>query len=141
MGEETVDLLAHFHGARNVVSVPAGAVLFAEGDPATNMYVLLEGEADICVGGDIVEKAFPPALLGEMALVDGSARSATVVSRASCKLISVDVAQFDLLVRESPEFARQVMTVMAGRLREMNERLREAIGELSVHGRRPREAR
>jgi CRP-like cAMP-binding protein len=76
-----------------------------------------------------------------MALVDGSARSATVVSRASCKLVSVDVTQFDLLVRESPEFARQVMAVMAGRLREMNERLREAIGELSVRGRRRREAR
>jgi CRP-like cAMP-binding protein len=86
-------------------------------------------------------KAFPPALLGEMALVDGSARSATVVSRASCKLVSVDVTQFDLLVRESPEFARQVMAAMAVRLREMNERLREAIGELSVRGRRPREAR
>ena len=133
-----MDLLAHFHGARNVVSVPAGAVLFAEGDPATNMFVLLEGQADICVGGDVVENALPPALLGEMALVDHSARSATVVSRGNCKLVSIDIKQFDLLVRESPEFARQVMTVMAGRLRAMNERLREAIGELSVRGRRPR---
>ena len=133
-----MDLLAHFHGARNVVSVPAGGVLFAEGDPATNMYILLEGQADICVGGDVVESALPPALLGEMALVDRSERSATVVSRANCKLVSIDIKQFDLLVRESPEFARQVMTVMAGRLRAMNERLREAIGELSVRGRRPR---
>jgi CRP/FNR family cyclic AMP-dependent transcriptional regulator len=133
-----VDLLAHFHGARNVVSVPAGAVLFAEGDPATNMYILLEGQADICVGGDVVESALPPALLGEMALVDRSARSATVVSRATCRLVSIDIKQFDLLVRESPEFARQVMSVMAERLRAMNERLREAIGELSVRGRRPR---
>lgn len=133
-----MDLLAHFQRARNVVSVPAGGVLFAEGDPATNMYILLEGQADICVGGDVVESALPPALLGEMALVDGSARSATVVSRANCRLVSIDTKQFDLLVRESPEFARQVMSVMAGRLRAMNERLREAIGELSVRGRRPR---
>ena len=133
-----MDLLAHFHGARNVVSVPAGGVLFAEGDPATNMYILLEGQADICVGGDVVESALPPALLGEMALVDRSTRSATVVSRGNCKLVSIDTKQFDLLVRESPEFARQVMSVMANRLRAMNERLREAIGELSVRGRRPR---
>lgn len=133
-----MDLLAHFQGARNVVSVPAGGVLFAEGDPATNMYILLEGQADICVGGDVVESALPPALLGEMALIDRSTRSATVVSRGNCKLVSIDIKQFDLLVRESPEFARQVMTIMAGRLRAMNERLREAIGELSVRGRRPR---
>jgi CRP/FNR family transcriptional regulator, cyclic AMP receptor protein len=133
-----VDLLTHFQGARNVVSVPAGGVLFAEGDPATNMYILLEGQADICVGGDVVESALPPALLGEMALIDRSTRSATVVSRGNCKLVSIDTKQFDLLVRESPEFARQVMSVMANRLRAMNERLREAIGELSVRGRRPR---
>ena len=133
-----MDLIAHFQGARNVVSVPAGGVLFAEGDPATNMYILLEGQADICVGGDVVESALPPALLGEMALIDRSTRSATVVSRGNCKLVSIDIKQFDLLVRESPEFARQVMTIMAGRLRAMNERLREAIGELSVRGRRPR---
>ena len=132
-----MDLLAHFRGARNAVSVPADVILFAEGDPGTHMYVLLEGEAEVSVRGDVVETATPPALLGEMALVDRSARSATVVTRSSCRLVAIDIAQFDLLVRESPEFARQVMTIMADRLRTMNSRLKEAIGELSVRGRRP----
>jgi len=134
-----MDLIAHFKSARNAVSVPAGAVLFAEGDPGTHMFILLEGQADVCVGGEVVETALPPALLGEMALVDRAVRSATVVSRTSCRLITIDVAQFDLLVRESPEFARQVMTVMADRLRSMNERLKDAIRELSVKGVRPKE--
>ena len=118
--------------------MPTGAVLFGEGDPGTHMYVLLEGTADICVGDDVVENAQPPALLGEMALVDSSPRSATVVLRTPCRLIAIDTRQFDLLVRESPEFARQVMTVMARRLRVMNQNLHQAIGELSVRGKRPR---
>jgi CRP-like cAMP-binding protein len=118
--------------------MPAGAVLFAEGDPGTHMYVLLEGEADICIGEEVVENAVPPALLGEMALVDSTSRSATVVLRTPCRLVSVDERQFDLLVRESPEFARQVMKVMARRLRVTNESLRQAIGELAVRGKRPK---
>jgi CRP-like cAMP-binding protein len=40
-------------------------------------------------------------------------------------VISVNRSQFDALVRESPEFARHVMTVMADRLRHMNEKLRD----------------
>jgi CRP-like cAMP-binding protein len=73
-----------------------------------------------------------------MALVSSAPRSATVVAATECKLVSVDVKQFDLLARESPEFARHVMTVMADRLRRTNERLRSALGELSVRGRRPK---
>ena len=133
-----MDVIAHFKRARNVVSVPAGLVLFREGEPGTEMYVLLEGLAEVSIGGEVVEVAKPGALLGEMALVSSSVRSATVVTRTGCRLISIDSSRFDVLVRESPEFARHVMTVMADRLRRMNERLKEAFGELSVRGRRPR---
>ena len=133
-----MDVVAHFKGARNVSSIPSGLVLFREGEPGKEMYVLMQGTAEISVGGDVVEVATPGALLGEMALVDSSARSATVITRSDCKFVAVDGKQFDLLVRESPEFARHVMTVMANRLRTMNERLKEAISEVGVHGRRPR---
>ena len=129
-----MDLIAHFSSARNAVTMPAGAVLFAEGDPGTHMYVLIEGQADICVGDEVVENAVPPALLGEMALIDAGVRSATVVLRAASRLVPIDSRQFDFLVRESPEFARQVMKVMAKRLRISNESLRQAIGEISAHG-------
>jgi len=122
-----MDLLAHFRKARNVVTMPRGAVLFAEGDVGTNMFVVLQGRAEIVVGGKVVESAGPGALLGEMALVSSAPRSATVVAGTECKLVSVDVRQFDLLVRESPEFARHVMAVIADRLRRTNERLKEAL--------------
>ena len=133
-----MDVLAHFRKARNTVTMPRGGILFAEGERGNHMYILMQGRAEISVGGQIVENAGPGALLGEMALVSSAPRSATVVAGTECKLVSVDVKQFDLLARESPEFARHVMTVMADRLRRTNERLREALSELAVHGRRPR---
>jgi CRP-like cAMP-binding protein len=126
-----MDVLAHFQNARNLISLQSGLVLFSEGEAGRTMYVLMEGTAAICVGGEVIEVAGPGSLLGEMALVNSSVRSATVITRSDCRVISIDRAQFDALVRESPHFARYVMSVMADRLRHMNERLkRSALGRL-----------
>jgi len=131
-----MDVLGHFQKARNLISLQAGLVLFNEGEAGRSMYVLMEGSAAICVGGEVIEVAAPGALLGEMALVNSSVRSATVITRTDCRVISIDREQFDALVRESPQFARHVMAVMADRLRHMNERLKE-----SALGRRPARAK
>jgi len=120
-----MDIVAHFQNARNLVNLQSGLVLFSEGEPGQTMYVLMQGSAAICVGGEVIEVASPGALLGEMALVNSSPRSATVITRSDCRVISINRSQFDALVRESPEFARHVMTVMADRLRHMNEKLRD----------------
>ena len=133
-----MDLVAHFRGARNLVAMQAGLALFSEGEPGKCMYVLMEGSAAVCVAGEVLEVARPGALLGEMALVDSSVRSATVITRSACRVIAIDKTQFDALVRESPEFARHVMMVMADRLRHMNERLKEVLLEPSVRGKQPR---
>jgi|RhiMethySRZTD1v2_1073278.scaffolds.fasta_scaffold56466_3 CRP/FNR family cyclic AMP-dependent transcriptional regulator len=134
-----MDVLEHFRKARNIKTMPRGAVLFTEGESGSNMYVLVQGRADISVGGEVLESAVPGSLLGEMALVSSAPRSATVVAATECKIVAVDTKTFDLLARESPEFARHVMTVMANRLRHTNERLREALREIGVRGgRKPR---
>jgi CRP/FNR family transcriptional regulator, cyclic AMP receptor protein len=132
-----MDVVGYFKGARTL-DVPAGVIVFQEGEPGKDMYVLLQGTCQVSIGGDAVELAKEGALLGEMALVDSAARSATVTTVSACRFVSVDARQFDLLVRESPQFARHVMKIMSERLRRMNERLREAVGEVGVHGRRPR---
>ena len=133
-----MDLIAHFRQARNLVSLQRGLVLFSEGESATNMYVLMEGSATVCVGGQVIEVAEPGALLGEMALVNLSVRSATVITRSDCRVLPIDATQFDLLVRESPEFARHVMAVMADRLRRMNQRFTQsALGAPSVRVKPP----
>jgi CRP-like cAMP-binding protein len=118
-----MNLIAHFKNARNAVRVPAGHTIFQQGQRGTVMYVLLDGVAEILVGGRPVELAQDGALLGEMALVDDEPRSATVVARTACKLVPIPQAQFDLLARETPEFARCVMMSMAERLRRMNQRV------------------
>ena len=92
--------------------------------------------ADVIVQGTQVELATPGTILGEMALIDRSPRSASVACRTNCRLVAIDQAQFDLLVQETPAFARHVMAVMAERLRRMNERLKHAVREGSLRGQR-----
>ena len=130
---QTINVIEHFQNARHIISIPAGQAIFHEGERGTVMYVLLEGMVDVSIGGLMVELAQPGSLLGEMALVDNAERSASAVARTDCRVVAIDAKQFDLLVRETPEFARHVMRVMAERLRRMNERLREAFKELTVH--------
>jgi CRP/FNR family transcriptional regulator, cyclic AMP receptor protein len=120
-------IIEHFRHARNVVSVPAGTHLFREGDPGDVMYVVLEGKAEVAVAGVQVELATAGAILGEMALIDDAPRSASVLCRTPCRLVPVDRPAFDLLVHETPAFARHVMSLLAERMRRMNERLAQAV--------------
>jgi CRP/FNR family cyclic AMP-dependent transcriptional regulator len=121
-----LNLLQHVRNSQ-IMPVPAGRELFREGDAADVMYVLVDGMADILVGGVQVELATPGTLFGEMALVDGSRRSATVICRTPCRLVTVDKTQFDQLTAELPAFGRQVMSLMAERLRRMNERVGQGL--------------
>lgn len=112
-----------FRNATDVVTVPAGHVICREGEPGDLMFVLQDGEADILVGGSLVETVGPGGLIGEMALIDASPRSATAIARTDCRLVPLDEQRFKVVVHNTPFFAIQVMRVMADRLRRMNERV------------------
>ena len=62
-------------------------IVFQEGEPGKDMYVLLQGSAQVSLGGDVIELAREGALLGEMALVDSAARSATVTTISACRFV------------------------------------------------------
>ena len=116
---ELIDLFRHETGFR---SISAGQTIFHAGDSGLVMFVLMEGQADVLVGNKVVESAGPGAILGEMALIDHSPRSATVIARTDCRLLPIDVKRFDTLIQKTPDFARHVMKVMVDRIRSMNKR-------------------
>jgi CRP-like cAMP-binding protein len=101
----------------------AGQSIFSQGDTGSTMYVVHEGEVDLLVNGQKVEKLGPGGVLGEMGLIDAAPRSASAVARTDCKLIPVNRQRFALLVQHTPDFALQLMRVMAGRLRVMDQML------------------
>ncbi|MGE0825737.1 MAG: cyclic nucleotide-binding domain-containing protein [Candidatus Binatia bacterium] len=120
MAETTLDLFRH---AKDFELFAQGQTIFQEGDPGEVMYVVIEGEVDILVGDQVLASLGPGGILGEMALIDKQARSATAVAKTDCKLTPVDERRFRFLIQQTPNFALSVMRVMAGRLRSMNMRI------------------
>lgn len=101
----------------------AGAWLFHEGTPGDVMYVLLEGEVEISVRGQVLWEAKPGDLLGEMALIDSKSRSASAQATTDCRVAAVDEQRFLDMVAKAPEFSLHVMSVLADRLRGMDKRV------------------
>ena len=106
-----------FRDDPRLLAVHAGAALFRQDEPADFMFVLVKGEARILIGQREVEKLEPGAVVGEMALIDRTPRSATVEAVTDCEFVCVDEKRFKFLVTETPGFALGVMRVLANRLR------------------------
>jgi CRP/FNR family transcriptional regulator, cyclic AMP receptor protein len=109
-----------FSNTEDFVSFSKGQMIFKEGDPGKVMYAIIEGEVDILVGGKIIDTVGAGGILGEMALIDTNPRSATAIPKTSCKVVPISRRHFTFLIQHTPNFALEVMQVMANRLRHMN---------------------
>ena len=101
----------------------AGRTVFAEGEHGETMYVVIEGEVELRVKGQTVERLGPGGMLGEMSLVDPAPRCATAIAGTEARLVPVDRRRFTSMIRTRPNFALEIMRVMAERLRRMDARL------------------
>lgn len=101
----------------------AGDTIFREGDEGHVMYVVIEGAVRISVTGRSLEKVGPGGVFGEMALIDAAPRSATAFAVTDCRLVAISRDRFTALIRQNPQFALEIMRVMATRLRSMDRRL------------------
>jgi len=115
-----------FRNAPEVIAVAAGNHVFRMGDTAKVMYLIIEGEVDLMLGDTVVETAAEGAFIGEMALIEDEPRSASARARSDCRVFPIDEARFQLLVKETPFFALQMMKTLARRLRNMDARLSAA---------------
>ncbi len=112
-----------FRDLPEVKSYSAGDYIFRKGEPGTVMYMVIEGDIDLVVGRVVVETARPGAFIGEMALIDDAARSASARAKTDARLFPIDEARFQSLVSQTPSFALDVMKALALRVRRGNEKL------------------
>jgi CRP-like cAMP-binding protein len=109
-----------FHSDANPLVVPAGGVVFRDGESGEAMYGVISGEIAIVKHGALIERIGPGGIIGEMAIIDQSPRSADAVAQEETTLAVIDRRRFEHLVTSHPTFALQVMAVMAERLRRVN---------------------
>ncbi len=116
-------LLALFGGEVASMRLEPGQVLFANGDPSNDMYVVLEGALTIRNGPVVYEDVGPGGIVGEMGLVEAHLpRCAMVYARTRAALVAIDEKRFLALVAANPDFALAVMRILSRRLRRMDER-------------------
>ena len=110
-----------FANETDVSEFAPGSDVFRAGDPADCLYVIRAGRVRIHADDRELETLEPGAIFGEMALVDGSPRSATATAVDAVTLVRLDERRFQSLVQRTPFFVQEVMRVMATRLRRNTE--------------------
>jgi hypothetical protein len=78
-----------------VERLPAGAVLVRQGEPGTDVYLVLDGVIRVEREGEWLAEYGPGAMLGERAHLEGGTRTSTLVAVTACRVASVDATQFD----------------------------------------------
>src|SRR5262245_26063372 len=115
------------------VSLPAGATLFRKGDAGNCMYALLEGRLQIYLedagGHSVVLRVLENGdFFGEMALLDGDARSANAITLTACTLFQLERGPFHDLLGDSPQLRSELLASLSARIRATSESyLREEI--------------
>lgn len=92
-------------------------VVIREGEPGDALFVVGEGSLGIVRGEVKVRELGPGSAFGEMALLDGAPRAATVVATTGARLLRIPREEFEHLFDEYPELARGVIRVLLGHLR------------------------
>jgi len=96
---------------------PAGTVIATEGEPGAGLFVIETGEADVTIGGKRVNHLKSGDFFGEMALLDGGPRTATVTATTDIQMWALTEWVFRGLLVEHPSIALRTLEAMASRLR------------------------
>lgn len=108
---------ARLEQAARLTQVPAGAYLMTEGDPPGSAYIVRTGRLEVILGDTVVRELGAGQVLGELALLSGEPRSATVRARRDTTLTEIPREAFEEVLETDPAAARYVLTQVADRLR------------------------
>lgn len=111
-----------------VVDVPAGAVLVRQDDDADALFVLLDGEVRVlrwdASGGEVeIGRRHSGECFGEMAMIDGGQRSATVETVAPCRLFVLSRQDFHDVIAPSPAMLSKLLRELSLKIRDVSERV------------------
>lgn len=118
---------------------PKNTILFTEGDESSHLYIIRKGRVSVTVGdGDgrqvILNYVGEGEYFGELSLLDGKPRSATVMTVTPCEFIAISRGSFQELLTAKPDFALVVTQELTKRVRGLTESVKD-LALLDVYGR------
>lgn len=112
-----MNMLDYFKNWEDIVEFPKKTEMFHELDAADYMYVILSGEVEVSLRGEPLGAELEGGIVGEMAMINNSTRSATAFTLSKVRAARVNREQFKEIIVDNPDFALHLMQVMANRLR------------------------
>lgn len=104
-----------------IVEVRPGAVLTTIGEPGDSFFVIIDGKAAVQTQVGVGDPLQPGDFFGEMSLLDGEPRSATITATTAVRMLVIDRSQFWQLLDEAPGLTRQILTVLSRRVRRLEQ--------------------
>ena len=124
---ERATVARHMETAR----LPADTPLVEQGEEGDALFVIIDGVAVVRKGDQLVANVGPGAYFGELALLDGEPRSATVIATEDVTVAVLGVRMFRTLLREFPEMTFELLAGLAGDLRRARDELDQVTGAKS----------
>ena len=109
--------LSSIAAAGKEVPFPAGRVICREGESGIGIHIILEGETKVQVGGRTKRRLGPGAFFGEIALLDGGPRTATVIAETPVRTFSLTSWAFKSLLKSQPTLALKMLEEVCRRIR------------------------
>jgi len=110
-----------------VKSFSESETIIKQGDSAREMFIILQGKAEVSKDGHIINRLGPGAYFGEMALIDDAPRSASITSTEKTKVLALEQAKLFRLLEQNSDMAKQIywffLQTLSKRLREKEEEL------------------
>ena len=100
-----------------VLDAAAGTVLIRRGEPGDEFFLILDGTVSVEVSPERSVPLGPGTFFGEMSMLDGGTRSATVVSETPVRLLVIHRENFSVLCREVPDLTQTLSVTLSRRLR------------------------
>lgn len=108
--------LTQIAGLADELQFDAGRTLIREGERGSEFVVVLEGEVDVTRNGRKIARRGDHSFFGEIALVAGTPRTATVTTATQLRALVITDRAFDRLMRDSPQIQSKVLKSLAERL-------------------------
>jgi two-component system, NtrC family, nitrogen regulation sensor histidine kinase NtrY len=107
-----------------------GEIIFRQGDDGSTMILILSGSVEILKDGIVIAQRGPGEFIGEMALVEETPRSATVVAQTDCEISECTRDRFLEVIQDDPTFALALLKDLSHKLRESDS---QRISELEAN--------
>jgi CRP/FNR family transcriptional regulator, cyclic AMP receptor protein len=104
-----------------IVEVASGTVVTQIGEAGDAFFFIIDGAVTVRTPLGAASQLQPGDFFGEMSLLDGEPRSATVVATTDVRLLIVDRLNFWRLLEQMPDLVRRILTILSRRVRRLEQ--------------------